>query len=84
MSNPLPPIEFDPETQTWTSNKPQKWYAFVLGTDVVWMQTVDASMEYLVAVMSSNPKIIEVPNELAGQVLHGWSYDGASFTPPSE
>jgi hypothetical protein len=77
-----PNIVFDPEERKFISTAPVKWYAFVINGEVVWMQTVSVSLEYLVAVMSSNPEIIEVPEPLMGQVLSGWTYDG-TFHPPT-
>ena len=78
----LPNITFDAEELKFKSIEPVKWYAFVINGEVVWMQTVSVSLEYLVAVMSSNPEIIEVPEPLMGQVLSGWTYDG-TFHPPA-
>jgi len=77
-----PNIVFDPEENKFKSLEPIKWYAFVINGEVVWMQTVSVSLEYLVAVMSSSPQIVEVPEPLLGQVLSGWTYDG-TFHPPA-
>ena len=92
MPNPLnapepetsdkPNITFDADEQKFISNTPVKWYAFVIDGQVVWLQTVSVALEYLVAVMSSNPEVIEVPEPQMGEVMNGWLYDG-TFRPPS-
>jgi hypothetical protein len=78
----VPNLTFNAEEGKFVSTAPVKWYAFVINGEVVWMQTVSVSLEYLVSVMSSNPEIIEVPEPLMGQVLSGWTYDG-TFHPPT-
>jgi hypothetical protein len=77
----VPSITFNADENKFVSVAPVKWYAFVINGEVVWMQTVSVSLEYLVSVMSSGPEIIEVPEPLMGQVLSGWTYDG-TFHPP--
>jgi hypothetical protein len=79
----VPNLVFDPEERRFNPLEPVKWYAFVINGEVVWMQTVSVSLEYLVAVMSSSPQVIEIPEPLMGQVLSGWTYDGTTFHPPA-
>lgn len=64
-------------------NAPINWYAFVIDGEVVWMQTCQVSLEFLNTVLQSDPKIIPVPSELAGEVLSGWTYDGFEFHAPT-
>ena len=78
-----PNITFDADEQKFISNTPVKWYAFVIDGEVVWMQTVSVLLEYLVAVMSSNPQVVEIPEPIMGQVLNGWTYNGITFQPPA-
>jgi hypothetical protein len=52
--------------------------------EVVWMQTVSPSLEYLVDVMSSDPKIVPMPEEIAGKMIYGWTYDEDGFHEPTE
>jgi hypothetical protein len=77
-------VEFDSETQTYKTQSPQKWYAYIVEGEVVWMQTVSPSLEYLVAVMSSDPKIVSIPEEIAGKMIYGWTYDENGFHEPTE
>ena len=78
-----PNITFDVDAHKFVSQTPVKWYAFVIDGEVVWLQTVSVALEYLVAVMSSNPQVVEIPEPQMGEVMNGWSYDGATFHPPS-
>jgi hypothetical protein len=65
-------------------NAPINWYAFVIEGDVVWMQTAQTSLEFLNMVLQSDPKIVPVPEHLAGEVFSGWTYDGFEFHAPTE
>jgi len=65
-------------------NAPVNWYAFVIDGEVVWMQTCQVSLEFLNIVLKSDPKIIPVPDYLAGEVLSGWTWDGFEFHEPTE
>jgi hypothetical protein len=77
MSNnePTPPQNPD-QTATY------KMFAFVVGNDVAWIHRVDTRVEQAIAVMSSNPTVVVVPDEIAANINYGWSYDGSSFLPP--
>jgi hypothetical protein len=67
--------EFDP-------NAPMRWYAFIVDGEVTWVQTVSLNLDYLNAVMSSDPKIIELPDELKGTNMYGWTYENGEFKEP--
>lgn len=67
--------EFDP-------NKPMRWYTFIVDGEVAWVQTVALELEYLIAVMSSDPKVVEVPDELQGTNMYGWTYENGEFKAP--
>jgi hypothetical protein len=59
-----------------------KAFAVVVGTDVAFSIKMPLQAENAVAALSSNPTIIEIPEELKNQVVQGWFFDGTSFTPP--
>lgn len=65
-------------------NAPINWYAYVIDGEVVWMQTCQVNLEFLNIVLQSDPKIVPVPESLAGEVLSGWTYDGFEFHEPTE
>lgn len=62
-----------------------KSFAFIAEGDVFnrWNieYTEGGPMEMLIAGLSSDPIIVEVPEGIA--VESGWTYDGTSFQPPS-
>ena len=59
-----------------------KAFAVVVGTDVAFSIKMPLQAENAVAALSSNPTIIEIPEELKNQVVQGWIFDGTNFTPP--
>lgn len=59
-------------------NRPYNSYAYVIDGEVVWMHRVDQDMEMINAIMSSNPTIVAVPEELKESVMQGWVYDEKS------
>lgn len=59
-----------------------KAFAVVVGTDVAFSIKMSLQAENAVAALSSNPTIIEIPEELKNQVVQGWIFDGRNFTPP--
>lgn len=61
-------------------NRPYTAYAYVLDGEVVWMHRVDNDMEMINSIMSSNPTIVAVPEELKESVMQGWVYDKKSKT----
>ena len=68
----------------FNKDAPINWYAFVIDGEVVWMQTCQVTLEFLNIVLRSDPKIVPVPEALAGEVLSGWTYDGFEFHAPAE
>lgn len=68
----------------FNKDAPINWYAFVIDGEVVWMQTCQVTLEFLNIVLRSDPKIVPVPDALAGEVLSGWTYDGFDFHAPAE
>lgn len=68
-------VSWNDELGKMVSNVPVKWYAFVIDGEVVFTQYVDQKLEYLTAVFSSKPQIVEIPEAYAGMVKEGWKYD---------
>jgi hypothetical protein len=82
------PIELSPGPNGYPQSpfnpaNPVNWYAFVIDGEVVWMQTVQKTLEFLNIVMQSKPEIVQVPEHLEGEVLSGWTYDGVEFHEPT-
>lgn len=75
MTNILPQ-QIDPATM--------KSFAVVVGTDVAFTMKYPIAVENIIAALSSNPQIVEVPEELKLQVNGGWMFDGENFIPPTE
>ena len=61
-----------------------KSFAVVVGGDVAFAMRYPAEAENAIAALSSNPQIVEVPNDLKNQVKSGWTFDGQNFIPPTE
>lgn len=62
-----------------------KKYAFIVDNDVAWIHSVDTQLEQLIAVLESNPIIVEVPESIENEIkLNGWTYSNGVFTAPSE
>jgi hypothetical protein len=57
-------------------------FAVIVGTDVAFSIKMPLQAENAVAALSSNPTIIEIPENLKNQVVQGWFFDGTNFTPP--
>ena len=75
--NEPPQITWNADLGRLVSNVPVKWYAFVIDGEVVFTQYVDMKLDYLNAVFSSKPQIIEIPEVYAGMVKEGWVWDGS-------
>jgi hypothetical protein len=56
-------------------SRPYNSYVYVINGEVVWMHRVDTGMEMMNAIMSSNPTIVAVPEELKESVMQGWTYN---------
>lgn len=77
MSNIEPTPQIDQEY------KPEyKVFAFVVDGEVAWIHRVDTRVEHAIAVMSSNPVVVPIPDELVPDINFGWTYNGVSFDPP--
>lgn len=74
-TNGAPQVTWNSELGKYVSSRPVKWYAFVIDGEVVFVQTVDVQLEYLTSVFSSKPQLIEIPEQYAGMVKEGWTYD---------
>jgi hypothetical protein len=70
-----PIVTWDVDLGRYVSSRPIKWYAFVIDGEVAFVQNVDVQLEYLTAVFSSRPQVIEIPEQYAGMVKEGWTYD---------
>jgi hypothetical protein len=55
----------------------------VVDGEVGFISHVDNSIEFLVALLSSNPTVVQIPDELKYDVNYGWTYDGSNFNPPA-
>jgi hypothetical protein len=77
MEEPVgpPQVTWNSDLGKFVSNVPIKWYAFVINGEVVFTQHIDMKLEYLTAVFSSRPQIIEIPEPYAGMVKEGWTWD---------
>lgn len=60
-----------------------KAFAYIVDGEIGWFQKIDTRVEQAIAVMSSNPTIVPVPDELISDFNYSWSYDGANFNPPA-
>jgi hypothetical protein len=56
-------------------NRTYNAYAYVIDGEVVWMHRVDKDMEMINAMMSSNPTIVPVPEDLKTEIDLGWKYN---------
>lgn len=70
-----PQVTWDKDLGKYVSNLPIKWYAFVIDGEVVFTQHVDVKLDYLTSVFSSRPQLIEIPEQYAGMVKEGWTWD---------
>jgi hypothetical protein len=61
-------------------NRPYTAYAYVLDGEVVWMHRVDKDMEMINSIMSSNPTIVAIPEEIQTEVSQGWIYTESTNT----
>jgi hypothetical protein len=78
MSDNIPVPEYD------SNHIPEyKSFAYIVDGEIAWFQKVDVRVEQAVAVMSSNPTVVVIPEQLASNVDYTWSYDGVNFNPPA-
>lgn len=61
-----------------------KAFAVVVEGDVAFVMSHPIEVENIIAALSSNPQIVEVPDDLKDNVGFGWTFDGTKFNPPLE
>lgn len=61
-----------------------KAFAVVVDGEVAFTMKHPIKIESIIAALSSNPQIVEVPDDLKDNVEFGWTFDGTNFIPPSE
>lgn len=59
-------------------------YAFVIDGEVAFVLPIQIGIEMIHAVMQSDPKVCQIPDELQMDVQQGWTFDGTTYLPPSE
>lgn len=59
-------------------------YAFVVDGEVAFVLPIQIGIELIHAVMQSDPKVCQIPDELQMDVQQGWTFDGEQYFPPSE
>jgi hypothetical protein len=77
MSNSEPIAQYDTNhTSTY------KAFAYIVDGEIGWFQKIDTRVEQAIAVMSSNPTVVAIPDELVDEINYNWSYNGESFVGP--
>lgn len=72
------------------NGREHKIFGFVVDGELGWVHTVDETVEQLIAVMRSNPQVIEISDEQYEMMLqsehnlYSYTYDGTQFNPPTE
>lgn len=61
-----------------------KAFAVVVDGEVAFTMKHPIRIESIIAALSSDPQIVEVPDDLKDNVEFGWTFDGTNFIPPSE
>ena len=64
--------------------KNMKAFAVLVEGDVAFTMSHPIEVENIIAALSSNPQIVEVPDDVINDVTFGWTFDGTNFIPPSE
>lgn len=63
-----------------------KRYIFIVdgevGPDLVFEESTTERAESLAAILSSDPKVLEI--DVESEVEMGWTWDGTNFFPPKE
>ncbi len=63
-----------------------KYFAIVVDGEVAWVQFVDVRMEGFVAALQSDPKVVQIPDELLPELLPtngtNWVYVDGKFVAP--
>lgn len=71
-------------SEPWYNVETMKSFAVVVDGEVAFAMRYPAEAENVIAALSSEPKIVLVPDELKEQVVNGWTFDGQNFLPPQE
>jgi hypothetical protein len=58
-------------------------FAVVVDGEVTFNWSIPKEIELMYAALTSNPKIVEIPEELMTSVTQGWTYDQDGFHPPA-
>jgi hypothetical protein len=58
-------------------------FAVVVDGEVAFNWSIPKEIELMYAALTSNPKIVEIPEELITSVSQGWTYDQDGFHPPA-
>lgn len=58
-------------------------FAVVVDGEVTFNWSIPKEIELMYAALTSNPKIVEIPEELMTSVSQGWTYDQNGFHPPA-
>lgn len=61
----------------------RKTFAYVVDGEIAFISHVHDSIEILIAVLSSDPKVVQVPDELKYDFDYNWTYDQNGFHPPA-
>jgi hypothetical protein len=58
-------------------------FAVIVDGEVAFNWAVPTEIEMMCAALKSDPKIVEIPEELIGSVNQGWTYGEDGFSPPA-
>jgi hypothetical protein len=58
-------------------------FAVIVDGEVAFNWGVPKEIEMMYAALTSDPKIVEIPEELMGLVNQGWTYDEDGFHAPA-
>lgn len=58
-------------------------FAVVVDGEVTFNWSIPKEIELMYAALTSNPTIVEIPEELMTSVNQGWTYDQDGFHPPA-
>jgi hypothetical protein len=70
-------------TPTNGANENNKTFAYVIDGEVVFISHVDSNIEFLIAILSSNPTVVQVPEESRYDCTYGWTYSDGVYSPPA-
>jgi hypothetical protein len=58
-------------------------FAVIVDGEVTFNWSIPREIEMMYAALTSDPKIVEVPEDLMGLVSQGWTYDEDGFHSPA-